>query len=181
MIKSIKNFFKKNPVFAISITLGLLILIVRKWTTIVDTTKGLITTMQDYFQHPIGIPTYVTSKFGERIHPVTKKKSFHNGIDLHAPTGTPLFAPADGVASTSISPEGGNQLVITHTNGYKTGYAHLKSRAVGHQEKVKKGQLIAYSGNTGLHTTAPHLHFTVTNPEGRKVDPLSFFKFPLKA
>lgn len=180
-MKRLIKFLNNNPVFAVSITLGLIILIVKKWSVIIDTTKSLVNPMLDTFQNPINIKTWVTSSFGTRKDPKGGKTQFHNGIDLHAPSGTPVLAPADGIAHTSISPEGGNQLVITHDNGYKTGYAHLSTRAVSEGQKVKKGQLVAYSGNSGIHTTAPHLHFTLTNKEGRKIDPLTMFNIPLKA
>lgn len=182
ILKYIYNFFKNNPIFAISITLGIIYFLYSKWHSVVRITKQIIEPMIKEFQNPLDVKTWVTSKFGSRIDPVTGKAGhFHNGIDLHAPSGTPIFAPMDGVAYLSINTEGGNQLVIHHTNGYKTGYAHLSSRVVSQLQVVKKGQLIAYSGNSGAHTTAAHLHFTVTNKEGRKIDPLSIFNLPLKA
>ncbi len=178
----IARFIKNNPLFSISITLGVLFLIYNQRDRIRRATKQIIEPMLKEFQNPL-TNTWVTSKFGNRIDPKTNKLTtqFHNGVDLHAPSGTPVFAPADGVAALSISADGGNQLIITHKNGYKTGYAHLTSRVVHEGETVKKGQLVAYTGNSGSHTTAPHLHFTVTNKQGRKVDPLSVFDLPLKA
>lgn len=180
-MKKVITFFKNNPVLTVSITLGLLILLYKKWNTVKRLANQIMDKSIKIFENPLAISTWVTSKFGQRIDPVTKKVTqTHNGIDLHAPMGTPVFAPADGVAYLSISDAGGNQLVIHHTNDYKTGYAHLKSRVVSHLKPVKKGDLVAYTGNTGSHTTAAHLHFTVTNPKGVKVDPLTIFDIPLK-
>lgn len=131
-----------------------------------DMTKGFIL--------PLSIASYVTSKFGKRAI------GYHNGIDLHAPMKTPVFAPMDGTVNLSTSKDGGNQIVIVHPNGYKTGYAHLSEWKVKNKEVVKQGQLIALSGNTGGHTTAPHLHLTVTDNRGIKIDPMKVFDFKLK-
>ena len=112
----------------------------------------------------------ITSKFGNRTHPISGVKKFHNGIDIAVPVGTAVLCPADGkVTSVYFNATGGNQMVVEHSNGYRTGYAHLKSseKAVG--SKVSKGDLIAYSGNTGA-STGPHLHLTVRK-NGELVDP----------
>lgn len=115
----------------------------------------------------------ISSKYGNRTHPVTGAKSFHNGIDIAAPTGTDVLAPADGVVSKiSWHNGGGNQLHIKHDNGYTTGYAHLSSYAVKVGDKVKKGQKVAEVGNTGA-STGPHLHLTVRDKSGNLVDPLT--------
>lgn len=118
----------------------------------------------------------ITSKFGNRTHPITGVKSGHNGVDIAVPIGTAVISPADGkVTSVYFNSAGGNQLIVEHTNGFRTGYAHLKSAAVAVGARVKQGQIIAYSGNTGA-STGPHLHLTLrkngvlVNPE----DHLSF-------
>ncbi len=119
----------------------------------------------------------ITSKFGTRIHPITGKTSTHNGIDISATLSTPIVSPLDGVVSSiNTHATGGKQLIIKHTNGYRTGYAHLNGYAVTSGQAVKQGQVIAYVGNTG-ESTAPHLHFTVTNPIGVKVNPEDYIKF----
>lgn len=120
----------------------------------------------------------VTSTFGSRTHPVTgKTSSYHNGVDIAVPTGTPIISPADGTVTTvNKTTAGGLQVIITHTNGWKTGYAHLSSQLVRQGQAVRQGETIALSGNTG-QTTGPHLHFTLTDPSGNKVNPLEYFTF----
>lgn len=114
----------------------------------------------------------ITSKFGYRTDPKTgKQNAFHNGIDLSVPIGTPIKSPMDGVVSlVNSGGDGGNQIVIRHTNGYFTGYAHLSKQLVKKGDVVKRGDVIGLSGNTGK-STAPHLHLTMTDPSGAKIDP----------
>ncbi len=103
----------------------------------------------------------ISSKFGYRIHPVTKKKSFHAGIDLPAKHGTPIYAPASGVVVYADKKGAyGNFMLITHSFGFKTAYGHLSRFAVKSGAYVSKGQKIAYVGNTGRSTGA-HLHYEV--------------------
>ena len=103
----------------------------------------------------------ISSTFGYRTHPVTKKKSFHAGLDLPAKTGTPIYAPASGVvAFASKKGAYGNFLLLTHSYGFKTAYGHLRRFAVKSGDYVTKGQKIAYVGNTGRSTGA-HLHYEV--------------------
>jgi murein DD-endopeptidase MepM/ murein hydrolase activator NlpD len=114
----------------------------------------------------------ITSKFGYRTDPKTGKPGeFHNGLDLAVPSGTPIKSPMKGtVEIVNSGGPGGNELIIKHSNGYKTGYAHLTKALVKKGEKIAQGQIVALSGNTGK-STGPHLHFTVTDPSGAKVDP----------
>lgn len=119
----------------------------------------------------------INSGFGNRVHPISKKVEFHNGVDIHADVGTTVLDPWDGVVeNTYFADKGGNQLVIRHDNGFRTGYAHLSAFLVKKGEKVKAGDPIALTGNTGA-STGPHLHLTVTDPNGKKVDPEKYFKF----
>lgn len=119
----------------------------------------------------------VTGKFGKRIAPIAGASTDHNGVDIAAKLGTPIVCPLDGVVSDiNTHKTGGKQLIIKHVNGYRTGYAHLSGYSVVVAEKVKQGQIIAYVGNTGVSTGA-HLHFTLTNPIGIKVNPEDYFKF----
>lgn len=115
------------------------------------------------------------SGFGMRIHPVFKYKRMHEGIDFRADVGTEIFATGDGVVEFS-SRRGtyGNLLIIDHGFGYETRYAHLSGFAEGIRPgtRVKRGQLVGYSGNTGL-TQGPHLHYEV-RVNGRPIDPLNF-------
>jgi murein DD-endopeptidase MepM/ murein hydrolase activator NlpD len=114
----------------------------------------------------------ITSKFGYRTDPKTgKQNAFHNGIDLAVPVNTPIKSPMPGVVDAVTSGgDGGNQVIIKHDNGYKTGYAHLNKVLVKKGDKVKQGDTIGLSGNTGK-STGPHLHLTLTDPSGAKVDP----------
>ncbi len=114
----------------------------------------------------------ITSKFGYRTDPKTgKQNAFHNGIDLAVPLNTPIKSPMPGtVSSISTVGDGGNQIIILHNNGYRTGYAHLNKILVKKGDKVKKEDVIGLSGNTGK-STGPHLHLTLTDSSGAKVDP----------
>ncbi len=114
----------------------------------------------------------ITSKFGYRTDPKTgKQNAFHNGLDLAVPLNTPIKSPMPGVVfSISTVGDGGNQIIIKHDNGYKTGYAHLNKILVKKGDKIKQGDVIGLSGNTGK-STGPHLHLTLTDASGGKVDP----------
>jgi murein DD-endopeptidase MepM/ murein hydrolase activator NlpD len=116
----------------------------------------------------------ITSKFGPRTHPITGKQSLHNGVDIAAPIGTPVYAPADGtVISLYNTTTGGKQMVLQHKGNVKTGYAHLNAFKANMGDQVRRGDVIAEVGNTGA-STGPHLHFTVTDGGGRKVDPETY-------
>lgn len=111
---------------------------------------------------PVPGHTRITSPFGPRVHPVTGATgSFHNGIDIAAPTGTVVVAPLDGrVMQVYETAAGGKQLIILHAHGLRTGYAHLSAWSVKVGDIVQRGQEVARVGNTGA-STGPHLHFTV--------------------
>ena len=117
----------------------------------------------------------ITCKYGMRTHPVTKKYKLHSGIDLRCSTGTKVYAANAGTVTTSgYSSAWGNYIIINHGGGYTTLYAHLKSRNVSKDAKVKQGDVIGYSGNTG-YSTGPHLHLEI-NKNGSPYDPLTEFK-----
>lgn len=126
--------------------------------------------------------TRISSRFGLRKDPMNPSKTEgHNGVDISASTGTPIVSPSDGtVFWTGYHDEGGNSIRIKHTNGFTTGYAHLSKILVNTNDKVKKGQRIGLVGNTGSHTTGPHLHFTLTTPNGNKVNPEDYFIWPAR-
>lgn len=112
----------------------------------------------------------IASKFGMRKDPINKTKKMHNGLDYSAPAGTPVYAAADGFISfADNNGKHGNQIVIKHSMGYKTKYAHLQKIKVKANTKVKAGDIIGTVGNTGL-STGPHLHFEVLI-NGKNVDP----------
>lgn len=119
----------------------------------------------------------VTSPFGPRRAPTAGASTRHNGVDLSAPVGTPVRAPWDGtVAATYYNTTGGNQMLVDHPGGYRTGYAHLSKFVAAKGQSVRQGDIIALTGNTGIGTGS-HLHFTLTDPQGNKVDPQSIFTF----
>ena len=107
----------------------------------------------------------ITSKFGPRTHPVTKVKGFHNGVDFGAIIGTPCLAVADGIVAISKVNGGGSSkgygyyIVIEH-NGFTTLYAHLKKLGLPVGTRVKAGDVVALTGNSG-ESTGPHLHFEI--------------------
>jgi len=112
----------------------------------------------------------ISSKFGKR------GDAFHNGIDIAVPRGTAVKAPADGtVLRIYTTVTGGRQMVVGHSNGYVSGYAHLSKRNFGKGAKVKRGTVIARSGDTG-NVTGPHLHFS-WRKNGTYKDPERFFRF----
>ena len=117
----------------------------------------------------------MASGFGYRIHPIYKTKKFHYGMDFSAKTGTPIYATADGkIAKVSRRRRGfGNHVVIDHGFGYKTLYAHMQKYIVKKGQKVKRGEVIGYVGNTGT-SVAPHLHYEV-HKNGRKINPVNFY------
>lgn len=113
--------------------------------------------------------------FGWRLHPILKIPRKHEGIDIGAPPGTPIYASADGVVTISSNKGNGfgNYVEINHQFGYETTYAHMSKLACKVGQKVKRGDLIGYVGSTGL-SSAPHLHYEVKK-DGIKVDPIHYF------
>lgn len=118
----------------------------------------------------------ITSFFGEKgKHPKLNKGIIHTGIDIRAKQGAPVIATADGIImKASMEGNWGNLIVITHTDGYETWYAHLKEFKANKDQKVKKGEIIGYVGNTG-RSTAPHLHYEVKH-NGKHVNPLNYIE-----
>jgi len=103
----------------------------------------------------------ISSGFGARLSPFTKEKSYHYGVDIAGPYGTPILAVADGVISYAGWRNGyGWFLIINHANGYQTAYGHNSKLLVNVGHKVKRGDKIALIGNTG-RTTGIHCHFEV--------------------
>ncbi|MFD1630024.1 M23 family metallopeptidase [Pseudopedobacter beijingensis] len=114
------------------------------------------------------------SGFGYRIHPIYKIKKMHAGIDLSAPIGTPIYATGDGVVVSQGTERGyGNQIIINHGYGYSTKYAHMSRFKARRGQKVNRGDIIGYVGNTGA-STGPHLHYEVYK-NGKVVNPMNFF------
>lgn len=132
---------------------------------------------------PISIKdlTRIASGFGLRIHPIYKISKFHAGMDFTAPLGTEVYSSGDGtIESVNSGKRGmGNYLVINHGFGYSSVYAHLDSFSVKLGQKVHRGDVIGYVGNTGL-SIAPHLHYEV-KLNGQNVDPVNYFFNDLSA
>ncbi len=117
----------------------------------------------------------VSSPFGMRHHPVTGVRKFHTGLDIRAPMGTPVKATANGIVSFSGWTSGsGHIVVIEHGHGFSTAYAHNKENFVKVGQTVKKGEMIASSGSSGI-STGPHLHYEVWK-SGKQIDPGKFLK-----
>ena len=117
----------------------------------------------------------VASGFGYRIDPVYKTVKFHQGLDFTAPTGTPIYASANGIIriAGSIGNGYGNHVIINHGYGYQTLYGHMFKVKVKAGQRVKRGEIIGYVGNTGK-STGPHCHYEV-HKNGRPLDPVYFF------
>jgi murein DD-endopeptidase MepM/ murein hydrolase activator NlpD len=108
-------------------------------------------------------PLYGTrmSRYGWRTHPILGSFRFHKGIDISASTGAPIRCTANGVVEfAGVSGAFGNVVVVQHGYGYRTVYAHCSRLLVNHGDSVKKGQVIALVGSTGM-STGPHLHYEV--------------------
>jgi murein DD-endopeptidase MepM/ murein hydrolase activator NlpD len=115
----------------------------------------------------------LTSSFGMRTHPVLGGLRGHKGLDMAAPTGTPVYAPADGiVGKAEWFGAYGNFISIGHGSELETRYGHLSRMAVSAGQRVRKGDLIGYVGSTG-RSTGPHLHYEV-RVAGIAVDPTPY-------
>jgi murein DD-endopeptidase MepM/ murein hydrolase activator NlpD len=114
-----------------------------------------------------------------RIHPIYKTLKMHTGVDFVCAIGTPVYATGDGIVMyVEKGVQGyGEMVVINHGYGYKTLYAHLSRKAVRPGQKVKRGEIIGYTGNSGL-STGPHLHYEVRK-NNIPVNPVNFFSTTL--
>lgn len=122
------------------------------------------------------VPGRIISGFGMRMHPILKYRKPHTGLDMQANKGTPVRASADGVVKFAGRSRGGYgiQVHINHgTFGYESKYAHLKAVNVKQAHKVKRGDIIGWSGNTGL-SKGPHLHYEIVQ-DNKKINPIDYF------
>jgi len=125
--------------------------------------------------------TRTASGYGLRIHPYYKISRFHYGMDFTAPMGTDVYATGDGVIADVVSDRRGlgNHIVIDHGFGYTSVYAHLERFNVRKGQKVSRGDVIAFVGNTGM-SLAAHLHYEI-KINGVNVDPVNYYFNDLSA
>lgn len=141
-----------------------------------------MTTLMQFI--PSGSPieyTGLTSDFGYRIHPTLNRKEFHNGLDLKAKMDTPVYATADGIAEWASFHEKsgfGNLVVLQHNYGFKSYFAHLNKIVIKSGKFVKKGDLIAYTGSSGM-SSGPHLHYELRFIQ-RVINPNQFVAWSVK-
>lgn len=127
--------------------------------------------------YPDKWPTYgrISSKFGYRVHPISKKRDFHTGIDIANSSGTPIYAAGTGKVIFSAYKNGyGKTILIDHGYGYVTAYAHCSTLLVDVGDRVTKGDKIAKIGRTGT-STGNHLHFEVRK-YGTQINPMKTLK-----
>lgn len=121
------------------------------------------------FQRPANGP--ITSSFGMRYHPILHYKRMHKGVDIGAPSGSAIYAAADGeVISARYSSSYGNVIILAHGSGLTTVYAHCSRISVRVGQSIRRGQRIGSVGSTGL-AKGPHLHWEVYQ-NGRAINPL---------
>lgn len=125
--------------------------------------------------------TRIASGYGYRIDPIYKDRRAHMGMDFTAPQGTPIYATADGVVSDAGFNTGGfgNRVVINHGNNYQTLYGHMYRIKARVGQRVKRGEVIGYVGNTGK-SSGPHCHYEVHH-RGNPVNPIYYFYNDLTA
>lgn len=131
------------------------------------------------FSVPFGMPVKsryrLSSPFGMRIHPITHQRKMHTGLDMAAPTGTPIYATADGVVTFAGWANGYGRLVkIRHALGFETRYAHNSKLRVKVGQRVSRGDQIADMGSSG-RSTGPHSHYEI-RLGGRPVNPMKFIR-----
>ncbi|MBR6469998.1 MAG: M23 family metallopeptidase, partial [Lachnospiraceae bacterium] len=127
------------------------------------------------FKFPCPNYTRISDDYGMRMHPILKVEKFHNGVDLAAPSGSPILAAYDGdVVSAGYSSSMGNYIMIDHGDSLITIYMHASSLNVSTGQSVSKGQKIGAVGSTG-RSTGPHLHFSVRK-DGNYVSPWNYIK-----
>ncbi|HOP63504.1 MAG TPA: M23 family metallopeptidase [Spirochaetota bacterium] len=124
---------------------------------------------RELFRSPLG--GRLSSFFGNRRHPIFRRKKFHNGLDIAAPRGTLIGAARGGVVvATGWNGGYGKAVIIDHGDGYRTLYGHMSVIYAKPGQKVKAGKVIGRVGSTGL-STGPHLHFTIWH-NGRLINPM---------
>ncbi len=114
----------------------------------------------------------ISSNFGERIHPITKERKVHNGVDIAVPIGTHIYSAVEGsVILAAYSESAGNWIKVQNEEGWTVVMMHMDSLTVSEGQQVKRGDHLGYSGNTG-RSTGPHLHLEVRNPTDQPLNPI---------
>ena len=140
--------------------------------TVASINEFLRTQKDIYLSTPRGFPIEgrITSLFGSRANPITRRVELHRGIDISAPSGTNVKATADGVVSFSgWNGGGGNTVVIEHGHGFSSCYAHNSANKVNVGQRVKRGETVSYVGATG-NATGSHVHYEIWQG-GRVINP----------
>jgi len=150
----------------------------------IDLRQGKLTLLESFLLEkqlneevePLGRPVrngWISSTYGYRVHPISGRREFHNGIDFAGKANTFVRAVASGVVTWSGTRWGyGNMVEINHGSGYLTRYAHNKENLAALGQKVTKGEAIALLGSSGM-STGPHVHFEVIYKD-KPVDPQKF-------
>ena len=116
---------------------------------------------------------YISSGMGYRPDPFTRQQTYHRGVDISAPSGTPIIAPANGIVLDAKRWGGyGNVIIIDHLNGYVTYYGHLRAFNVERGDRITRGQVIGLVGNSGKSTSS-HLHYEVHRND-EPINPLNY-------
>jgi len=126
---------------------------------------------------PLGKPVSgpITSRFGKRRDPLNHKSAFHTGIDIRGKRGDRIYATADGVVNRACRNGGyGNYVQIGHGNGFTSSFSHMQKYVVRRGDKIERGQLIGFVGNSG-RSTGPHLHYEIALDK-KPINPYKFYK-----
>lgn len=119
----------------------------------------------------------ISSNYGWRVHPITGKRTFHDGVDIAVPVGTALYSAVKGTVTRSFySDSGGNMITIENESGWRITFMHMDSRTVSAGQRIEQGQLAGYSGNTG-NSTGPHLHIQIHDADDQPVNPVFIIPF----
>ncbi len=136
--------------------------------------RGLV--LGTVFQTPLAGWRALSSGYGYRISPITKKRSFHNGIDITSAHGSAIYAASGGVVTyvSSSNPVFGKVVIVRHARGFQTLYGHMSTIGVTQGQRVSRGEVIGRVGSTGW-STGPHLHFSIIQ-NGVSVNPLKYVR-----
>lgn len=119
----------------------------------------------------------ISSNYGWRVHPITGKRKFHDGVDIAVPVGTALYSTVKGtIVDSHYSDSAGHMVIVENESGWRITFMHMDSRTVSVGQRIEQGQLVGYSGNTG-NSTGPHLHIRVHDADDQPVNPVFIIPF----